>query len=65
MFLHSQHKDLQLKYKKEQENAKIVEQYRKRLAEVIFEKEQIDKTNVGLQMKVCSMSEIIRLAVEE
>lgn len=52
-------------YFKEKDNYKIVESYRKQLALVMAERDQMDYKNLQLKFKLHTMKDIVNLAVQE
>lgn len=65
MFLYEKHKELQRKYDHEKNNHLLLNNYRRRIAEMAEQHEVTHKENLKLRLKVKSMVEIIQAAVTE
>ncbi|CDW81645.1 UNKNOWN [Stylonychia lemnae] len=65
LYLYQKHKDLLYNYNKELQNKQILENYRKKIAELIIQNQKTEAQNLQLQLKVKSMTEIIQLSTNE
>eukprot|EP00347_Sterkiella_histriomuscorum_P001131 403373207 len=65
MYLYQKHKELQHQYNKESQNQIIVENYRKKVAELLFQNEKTEAENLQLKLKFQTMHEIMQSAIQE
>ncbi len=65
MFLYDKHKELIKAYNKERSNHSVMDLQRKRIAELMQEKDKIGFENLQLRYKISSMNEIMRIAIDE
>ena len=65
LFLYRKHKELLLDYEKECMNRELLENYRKRVADLILKDQKTQEKNLQLRYKLQLMKDMMMLAVDE